>query len=76
VQALDPPAEIIHHRATAAAPPESAGALVNGSINADSGTRALSQNRYNFWVKEDGRMPATEAPGPGAVLPNPLTSTA
>jgi hypothetical protein len=51
-----------------------------GSIKADSWTRGLSQNRYNFWANEAGRMPATVAPGPGAVrlpaFPNPLTSTA
>ena len=37
------------------------------------------QNRHNFWAKEAGFMPATVAPGPGAVLepdlPNPLTRT-
>ena len=52
----------------------------DGSIKADPRTRGLSQSRYNFWAKEDGRRPATEAPGPGAVLqpvfPNPLTNTA
>ena len=30
--------------------------------------RGSQQNRHSFWAKEAGFIPATVAPGPGAVL--------
>ena len=61
-------------------PPRCRTASCIGSIKADSSTRGSEQNRHNFWAKEAGFMPATVAPGPGAVLepvfPNPLMSMA